>query len=148
MGDAAAGRASQMSPLLPYADIREAFAALIASYGFGLVLDSTPAVDGVWMTTREGLLVLQVSGFVLKPVEENAAAVDSVGVSFCLLLDGDVVPLLQEGVQWVDHLPNAREIAISAETFGGHVLGFFHDDEGEGEGEGEEDEEIAATQRS
>ena len=87
---------------------------------------------GIWPLICVRILLhrWQCSGFELEATNDSTDPhVGGVGVSFCLLLDGHVIPLVGEGIVWEDHLPNAREIANAAEGVGGRVLGFFDDDE-------------------
>ena len=127
----ASRRAEDLAPLMPLQEIYAAFAALAAQIGgAGVALRNAPHVDALFATSRDDLFVLACSGFDLR--DEQGARLSTVGTSYCLLLQGRVVPLVggeaaggeaSDGVlSRLDHFPDAADIVRAAGSLDAEVV--------------------------
>ena len=151
----AARRAADLRPLLPLQEVFAAYAQLATHCcGAAVALRSFPRVDAVFETSRADLFVLECSGFDLRDVRgaelvlslgggadfEGVEIASGVRDSFCLLLQGHIVPLIDAAAGsaggGLDHFPNAADAARAAAALGADVVDFYDEAYDETEGEG------------
>ena len=87
-----------------------------------------PATDAVG---KRPPALAQCSGFDIRSAAAEGgqgAPVGGIGCSYCLLLDGAVLPLDEDDAPWAEHLPDAEEIAQAAAALGGRVHDFYDDE--------------------
>ena len=120
----AAMRADQMGPLLPLPEVQAAFTALAAKVcGAGVALATPPHAEAVYATSREDLFVVACAGLDLR--DDGGARLATIPRSYCLLLQGRVVPLVGEGagvLPSLDHFPDASDIVHAASLLDAEVL--------------------------
>ena len=95
---------------------------------------ATPRVDAVFETSREDLFVLECTGFDLHDVSESVEGVPLAtsddDASYCLLLQGHIIPLIEpssasDSSSNVDHFPDAYDAQRACKALGASVLDFY-----------------------